>query len=422
MTAAIVQFQKQEEAQFICTACGADRGCKCDAPAIEKLAQIIEQNRQHKRRHDEKKAQQKQRSGNVTEDEAAESAEQRKAQYADGLDGKTRKQPAKKPEVEEEDDDIFFEPTAEQKRRQKQFIERAKAAAKMGGYEGPIDSEMQDAAAAVADAWMPYAGSNRKWKTQQDGYSDLFGQLQKSQARNSLLTTALNAKEAQQSRNWPADMNPREIKKRDNCLRNIAAWQRDLEQLYGEVTGQPSWRVELTTKDGVRMGNELRFGTRGEAEFYQTHHVTNKEDPASSEVIACKDEKANVSVDGDKVTFRHGIAYCLIGDHWRMRNERRPSSTGHPGEEQMTKTRLIIKRDLKAEADFDAFDEQVEKIMKPFGAMWLGCGTLIPTGTRDWQYEVDISSAHVVAEKLRDASYSVEIRNPALATETCHEQ
>jgi hypothetical protein len=231
-----------------------------------------------------------------------------------GLDGKTRKQPAKKPEVEEEDDDIFFEPTAAQKRRQKQFIERAKAAAKMGGYEGPIDSEMQDAAAAVADVWVPYAGSNRKWKTQQDGYVDLLGQLQKSQARNSVLTTALNAKEAQQSRNWPADMNPRQIKKRDDCLRNIAAWQRDLEQLYGEVTGQPSWRVELTTKDGVRMGNELRFGTRGEAEFYQTHHVTNKEDPASSEVIACKDEKANVSVDGDKVTFRHGD--CVLFN-WR---------------------------------------------------------------------------------------------------------
>jgi hypothetical protein len=82
----------------------------------------------------------------------------------------------------------------------------------------------------------------------------------------------------------------------------------------------------------------------------------------------------------------------------------------------MTKTSLIIQRDLKAEADFDAFNEEVEKVMEPFGAQVIGFGTFMPTMTRDWRYEVDISSAHVVAEKLRDAGYSVEILNPALAT------
>jgi DNA-binding MarR family transcriptional regulator len=230
-----------------------------------------------------------------------------------GKDGK--QYPTKRPEAEEDDDDGFFELTAEQKRRRKQFIERAKAAAKMGSYEGPIDSEMQEAAATVADAWVPMAGSYRKWKTKQDGYFDLLGQLQKLEDRNRILTAALNAKEVQEGRNWPADMKPRQIKKRDDCLRNIAAWQRDLAQLYGEVTGQPSWRVEVTTKDGVRMGNEVRFGTRGEAEFYQTHHVTNEVvDCASSEVIACKDEKANVSVDGDVVRFRDGD--CVLFN-WR---------------------------------------------------------------------------------------------------------
>jgi hypothetical protein len=49
----------------------------------ERCARITEQNRQRKRKYDEKKSQQKQQSGNVTEDEAVESAEQRKAQYAD---------------------------------------------------------------------------------------------------------------------------------------------------------------------------------------------------------------------------------------------------------------------------------------------------------------------------------------------------
>ena len=46
-------------------------------------------------------------------------------------------------------------------------------------------------------------------------------------------------------------MTAKQIKQRDNCLKQIAAWQRDLERLYGEVTGQPSWRVELIGNRGA---------------------------------------------------------------------------------------------------------------------------------------------------------------------------
>jgi hypothetical protein len=67
------------------------------------------------------------------------------------------------------------------------------------------------------------------------------------------------------------------------------------------------------------------------------------------------------------------------------------------GNMAMTKTSLIIQRDLKADGDFRAFNEEVEKIVKPFGARFIGCGTLMTSLTRDWQYEVDIGSAHIVA-------------------------
>jgi hypothetical protein len=96
------------------------------------------------------------------------------------------------------------------------------------------------------------------------------------------------------------------------CLKAIALWQRDLEQLYGEVTGCPSWRVEVTTKDGKRLGTGARFGTRGEAEFYNANFATSRlgGDYATGETIAC-DQKANVEIDGEKIVFRHGDCALL---------------------------------------------------------------------------------------------------------------
>jgi hypothetical protein len=40
--AAVVQFQKKEEAKFICSGCGADRGCQCNAPAVPKAVRAAE--------------------------------------------------------------------------------------------------------------------------------------------------------------------------------------------------------------------------------------------------------------------------------------------------------------------------------------------------------------------------------------------
>ena len=52
-TAQIIRLQKQE-APFICSACGAERGCDCNAPAIEKLAAYRERERQKKIRQRKK--------------------------------------------------------------------------------------------------------------------------------------------------------------------------------------------------------------------------------------------------------------------------------------------------------------------------------------------------------------------------------
>jgi hypothetical protein len=143
-------------------------------------------------------------------------------------------------------------------------------------------------------------------------FVNLSKRTRELEARNTALSAAFNAKEGQASRNWPADMKPQQIKYRDKYLGNIAYWQRELEQLYGEVTGRPSWRVEVTTEDGRHLGTGARFGTRGEAEFYNANFATSQlgGDYATGEIIACE-EKANVLIDGDVIRFKHGDCVLL---------------------------------------------------------------------------------------------------------------
>jgi hypothetical protein len=185
-----------------------------------------------------------------------------------------------------------------------------------------ITPEMIDAADQAAQEWNEIAGLLRteagELHTQPvpaRKYVDLLVRANKLEDRNSELSAALNAKEQQASRNWPVDMKPKQVKRRDDCLKQIAAWQRALEQLYGEVTGQPSWRVEITTKDGRRLGNGARFGTHGEAEKYKARVAADTAEAyAAGEVIPCGTDKANMEVVGDQVHFQHGD--CVLLD-WR---------------------------------------------------------------------------------------------------------
>lgn len=76
MTATIIQLQKKEAAKFfICSACGAARGCNCNAPAVEKLVQKHEQDRQRSRAYRERKAEANQQPRHVTDDLGATKAD-----------------------------------------------------------------------------------------------------------------------------------------------------------------------------------------------------------------------------------------------------------------------------------------------------------------------------------------------------------
>jgi hypothetical protein len=67
----VVEFpaprQQTLQAKYICSACGADRSCNCNAPAIEKLAQKQEQDRQRAKEYRARKAEENQQRRHVTE-------------------------------------------------------------------------------------------------------------------------------------------------------------------------------------------------------------------------------------------------------------------------------------------------------------------------------------------------------------------
>jgi hypothetical protein len=155
----------------------------------------------------------------------------------------------------------------------------------------------------------------KKPEEEEDDVFELLRERNKLEERVGQLTEALNAKEARASRNWPADMTAKQIKKRDQYLGNIAWWQRELEKLYGEVTGQPPWRVELIKKDGARFNNGARLATRGEAEAYGQAAAREGEGKIEFEVLPCEGEKANMEFVGTSIRFSHGDCVLL---NWHL--------------------------------------------------------------------------------------------------------
>jgi hypothetical protein len=297
MRASTEQVEQIAQSKFVCSACGSGRDCDCNAPAREREAARREAQRQADARYAEKrkeKREQQQQPVDIDTDYAAASAsaEARKAVYAE----------------EEEEETLTPE---EERRRHALFRQNL----------GEVLAKHDDAGAEPEDDdpidW------SKEWAAEAK-------RAEKLEKRNDELSKALNAKEVQAARNWPPDMTPQQVKKRDRLLGYIAWNQRDLEQLYGEVTGQPSWRVEVTTKDCKRWGTGARFGTRGEAEFYNTHFAPSErgglgEEYATGEIIACQ-EKANVLIEGDSIRFNHGGCVLLSRSNYR----RRPTASASP--------------------------------------------------------------------------------------------
>lgn len=51
MTTSIVKLDQRQQTKFVCSACGSGRDCDCNAPALERLAEIKERKRQEARRY-----------------------------------------------------------------------------------------------------------------------------------------------------------------------------------------------------------------------------------------------------------------------------------------------------------------------------------------------------------------------------------
>ena len=69
MRPAIIEQVKQSK--FICSACGSARDCNCNAPALERLAEKKEQDRQRAKAYRERKDEEKQQPRHVTDKEEA---------------------------------------------------------------------------------------------------------------------------------------------------------------------------------------------------------------------------------------------------------------------------------------------------------------------------------------------------------------
>jgi hypothetical protein len=157
-------------------------------------------------------------------------------------------------------------------------------------------------------------------------YADQCRENDALKKRLDLTINALDAKEKEAGRSWPETMTTKQTKKRDQILQNIMYWQRDLEALHGEVTGKRSWRVEVTTKDGTRHENGLRFSTKDQAELYANGDRQREyfgDEFASIEVIACRDDKSNVAIHGTSIGFNHGD--CVLFN-WHPLNSAEPES------------------------------------------------------------------------------------------------
>jgi hypothetical protein len=146
-TAEVIQFQKKQEAKFVCSACGADRGCQCNAPAVEKVAAEMERQRQKARAYyQKKKSEQNQspstgRNGNDVDPE--ESAEERKAEFYDGP-----------------------RPPSPRERRL-EFCVWCDRVIRDAHYEGPIDQEIIDMITGAIDKFRELKGTLEETKEKQ---------------------------------------------------------------------------------------------------------------------------------------------------------------------------------------------------------------------------------------------------------------
>jgi hypothetical protein len=151
--AEIVQLRPQEQAKFQCSACGADRGCDCNAPAVEKLAAIAENSRQKQQRYRDRKAALRNAPVDIVEDSPTASADRMREKFA-ALDDET---PFEGIECEGDDEETCW---------RRGLLYRALNAAGEAAYEDwtkfKVDAELVSAAERAAMAWRETAAYLRR--------------------------------------------------------------------------------------------------------------------------------------------------------------------------------------------------------------------------------------------------------------------
>lgn len=274
MTALVIPISVQ---RLTCESCGAEAVASCNCgveyrPKSVRAGEAVKANPEKSNRAiaadigvDEKTVRQ-----------ARSTADRSAVEARTGLDGKTRKIPEKKSGSPKEDDD---EPETD--------------------TDGDYDE----------GSWPEEA--RKALRRERREHFETLKRAMSAEERCNKLVVALNAKEVTEGRDWPLDkMTKKHVKKRDEALEAIAHRQKSLAKLYAEVTGQPSWRVEIIDNEGKQFANGLRFALCGEADGY----AKKQERSGITAEIVCDGEEANVEVNGEKIRFRHGD--CVLFN-WR---------------------------------------------------------------------------------------------------------
>ncbi len=136
-TAAIYQFQKNQESKYVCSDCGASRDCDCNAPAVERV-------REYDKANPGKSNRATAEAIGVDEKTVRKArADQSAPETVTGRDGKTYA--AKRIEKREA--------AMAATNQINVFLMNCAASVQAAHYNGPMSNRVRAAARRVADAW-----------------------------------------------------------------------------------------------------------------------------------------------------------------------------------------------------------------------------------------------------------------------------
>jgi hypothetical protein len=183
--------------RMVCTGCGAEANasCNCGKPYVPKSVRAREAIEANPEKSDRAIA------ADIGVSQPTVSKIRKELEATDnnlsveeriGLDGKKRKMPEKKPEADVDPEPIGFT-TLDYNGLSKEYEKLQRAHEKLLRKQ-------------------PLLKDDDKSVVNLNDYLHLLERNRKLEARNNVLLVAFNAKEAQASRNWPADMTPRQVK------------------------------------------------------------------------------------------------------------------------------------------------------------------------------------------------------------------